>query len=140
MKLARRDADLGSESVAEPVRETGRAVAVDTGGVDKHHEPVRRSVVFRYDAVRMMRAEAVDMRCGLLHAVDQPDGEDHVQILLTEVRILHDIFCADPGGVAFGAVRHAARLAGRFQDSGRFCGPSELNTVFGKRLCCFGKK
>ena len=82
VEFSGRDSDLGTEPVAEPVGKAGRAVAVDARGVHKGHEPLAGGIVLRDDAVRVMRAIAVDVGRGFLDRVNQLYGEDQIQISL----------------------------------------------------------
>ena len=81
MNLAGADADLRAEAVAESVRKARGTVLVYAGGIHHFHETGCGFGIFRDDAVRVMRAIAVNMPCRLIHTAHQLDGKNKIQIL-----------------------------------------------------------
>ena len=98
VELAGADADFGTKAVAEAVRETGGAVAVDTCRVDHLHKACRSSVITGQDRIRVVGTVAVDVINSFLDVCDDPDGYDQIQIFRAEIVFCHNIDSFDMGG------------------------------------------
>src|SRR5580704_13971119 len=79
------DADFGAETEFAAVGELGRGVVQDDGRVDFSEEGPGRRLVLGDDAIGMMRAKSLDMIDRGLEAVDDPDGDDGVEIFCPPV-------------------------------------------------------
>ncbi len=69
------DADRPAEAELPPVVQSRRGVHEDRAGVHLPHEPHRRRVIASDDRISMARPVLGDMLQGLVHVLDDPDGE-----------------------------------------------------------------
>ncbi len=117
MELAGTDPDFRSETVAETVRKTCRAVLVDTGGVHESHEFSRGIRIFRDDAVSVMRSVSVDMMDRFIDVIDYFDGKDIVQVLRLKILFFCRIAVDHHGASYISAVLDlTARGVGQCRD------------------------
>ena len=103
MEFAGADAYLGTETIAETVREAGGAVAIDSCGVDHLHEAGGHGIITGQNGVCVVGTVAVDVVNGFLDIRDDFDGDDHIQVLRAEIVVCHDIDSFDLCGSLRGA-------------------------------------
>src|SRR6185437_4014550 len=80
-----RDANLGAEAELAPVGELGRGVVHDDRRIDLFQEALSRGSVLGHDAVGVVRAVGLDMSDRHIETVDDPDGDDRVEIFRAPV-------------------------------------------------------
>lgn len=154
VELARADADLCAEAVAEAVGEAGGAVAVNAGGVDHLHEFRGSGVVPGYDRVRVVGAVAVDVIDGFIDVGDDLERDDQVQVFRAEIVFGHDLNVIN-GGSCLGGTRNdildflcAAKLYARAGEGSGQYGKEEgsafpvdqdgLDSIAGGSVLCLG--
>ena len=103
VEFAGADAYLGTETIAETVREAGGAVAIDSCGVDHLHEAGGHGIITGQNGVCVVGTVAVDVVNGFLDIRDDFDGDDHIQVLRAEIVVCHDIDSFDLCGSLRGA-------------------------------------
>lgn len=81
VKLGRGDSDLRPKAIAEAIRKTGGAVAIDAGRIHHLQEVVCCQVIFCQNTVGVVASEAVDMGAGLLDTVHQLNRSAQGQVL-----------------------------------------------------------
>ena len=111
--LAGRNADLRPEAVAEPVREPGRNVHVNSGGIHHLREIRGGLFIFRHDGVRVVGTEIIDVAHGFRDTVHKLHRGDEVQILSGEILLAHDLARRDLRDLGCAPHFDPGRLKGR---------------------------
>ena len=86
VELAGGNADLGAETELAAIGELRRGIVQDDRRIDFFQEALRRRAVLGEDAIGMMRAIGLDMGDRAVEPVDQPAGQDRVEIFGAPVR------------------------------------------------------
>ena len=126
MHLAGGDADLAAHAEFAAIGELGRGIVEENGGIDAIHEGRNRRGVFGDDRFGMMRRMGLDMLDSPVHAVDERDGNDGVEIFGDEILGACGICRRKDAANLVGATDLAALLGKRLEDRGEMgarCAP-----------------